>query len=146
MKIHILHLCHRIFSFYTCIQWFCHFLDSRLTSFFQNTICLTLCKNIRRICEISLFQCLSMTHKETSSLHTTWQTAFCKRTQETAYRHRYFIKRSMFQRFTIYVISFLRVSDQSQEIDYFSTIARMLSCLITMYSSSSSFTSEPANF
>ena len=78
MQVHILHFCHRILIFHPVIQRFCHILNSRSASLFQNFSSLTLCKYIRSIRKIPFFQRLSMTHQKSTAFHPPRQTVFCK--------------------------------------------------------------------
>ena len=105
MQVHILHFCHRILIFHPVIQRFCHILNSRSASLFQNFSSLTLCKYIRSIGKIPFFQRLSMTHKKSTAFHPPRQTVFCKFSHKAPDRHRDFIKSSMFKRFTVNIIS-----------------------------------------
>ena len=105
MKVHILHLRHRIFPFHPVIERARHFLDPRLASLLQDLIRLTLREDICRIGKVALLQCLSMAHQEPSPLHAPGQAVFRKPAQESPDPHRDPVKRSMLQRLTVDIVS-----------------------------------------
>ena len=105
MKIHILHLCHRILPFHSVVERTGYLLDSRFAALLQYFRGFPLRKDIGRVGKIPFLQRLAVTHKESTPLHSSRQTVLRKFPQHPAHRKRNPVKRRVLQRLAVDIIA-----------------------------------------